>query len=90
MKLIDLDEGMMKRSDPYISGDKAGPRPVVGNVKNTQSSHTQKLEVLAKKAKVHPQEVSKIWGEERDKVDNNHPNRWAIVMTNVKKRLGIL
>ena len=87
----EIFEGMMKRSDPYISGDKDGPRshPVVGAVKHLGTSHSQKIEALAKKGNVTSSQVSKIWDEERDKIDEKHPQRWALVMTNVKKRLGI-
>lgn len=92
MKIIELLEGMMKRSDPYISGDRDGPRPThptVGAVKRPGTSHSQKMEALAKKAKVQTAQAHKIWDEERDKVDEKHPNRWGIIMSNVKKRLGI-
>lgn len=91
MKLTELFEGMMKRSDPYISGDRDGPRPhpAVGDVKRKGTSHSQKIEALAKKGNVLPAKANQIWEEERDKIDEKHPNRWALVMTNVKKRLGI-
>jgi hypothetical protein len=93
MTLAEIYEGMMKRSDPYISGEKDGPRPVshpaVGNVKKTGTTHSQKIEALARKGKVQPSKAQQVWEEERDKIDHNHPNRWALVMTNVKKRLGI-
>lgn len=92
MKLAELHEGMMKRSDPYVSGEKSGPRPThptVGNVKKTGTSHSQRIELLAKKANVQTAQVEKAWDEERNKVDEKHPQRWAIVTTNVKRRLGI-
>lgn len=92
MKLKDILEAMMKRSDPWISGDRDGPRPthpVMGAVKRPGSSHSQKIEALAKKANVTIVKVNQVWDEERDKVDDKHPKRWALVMNNVKKRLGI-
>lgn len=89
MKIKDIFEGMMKRSDPYISGDKSGPKPgpVVNKTKLTP--HAQKIEALAKKSNIDVAKVSKIWDEERDRIDSQHPNRWSIIMNNVKKRLNI-
>jgi len=84
----EIFEGMMKRSDPYISGDKEGPRPIPPKTVG-KSAHTKKIEALAKKAKVQLTQVSKIWDEERDKIDEKHPQRWALVMSNAKRRLGI-
>jgi hypothetical protein len=103
MKLNELHEGMMKRSDPYISGEKSGPRPPAQPAKPTQPAkpvsakpapgaklqHDQKIDALSKKARVPREEVEKAWNEERDKVDSRNPQRWAIVMNNVKKRLRV-
>jgi hypothetical protein len=89
MKIKDIFEGMMKRSDPYISGDKTGPRPTPVVNKTKLTPHAQKIEALAKKSNVDAVKVSKIWDEERDRIDSQHPNRWSIIMNNVKKRLNI-
>lgn len=92
MKLHDIFEGMMKRSDPWISGDKSGPRPThstVGSVKQKGTSHSQRLADFAKKGNVSPDRAAQIWDEERDKVDSKHPQRWAIVTKNVKRRLNL-
>lgn len=100
MKLLELVEGLMKRSDPYISGARSGPRPPVQAAKPTQptkpvqatqakTSHRSRMTELAKKAKIDPAEVDKIWSEEKDKVDSKNSQRWAIVTNNVKKRLGL-
>ena len=88
MKLTELHEGMMKRSDPYISGARSVPTQPVALAKKKESPHSQKIAALAKTAKVKPEVVAQLWDEERDKVDEKHPNRWAIVMNNVKRRLA--
>ena len=103
MKLAELHEGMMKRSDPYISGEKSGPRPPAQPAKPAEAKkpvgpkppagaptpHQKKIDALAKKAKLPAAQVEKAWDEERDKVDRNHPQRWALVMNNIKKRLHV-
>jgi hypothetical protein len=88
MKLNEIFEGLMKRSNPFVSGDRDGPNPT-SNPWDKKSAHTRKIEALAKKANVQLSQVSKIWDEERDKVDKLSTARWAIVMNNVKKRLKI-
>lgn len=93
----------MKRSDPYISGEKysstpakpAQPAQPKQPVQPTQPSgkkltpHEKRLSQLSDAAKVKPDVVAKIWDEEREKVDKNNSQRWAIVTNNVKKRLGL-
>lgn len=93
MKVLEILEGMMKRSDPYISGEKSG-KPIA-NTETTKKTSTpvkkgdSKIETFAKKAKMSPESVKQIWDDEKSRVDNNHPNKWAIVTNNVKKRIGI-
>lgn len=91
--MFELFEGMMKRSDPWISGDRDGPRPTskpAASIANKKPSpHSQRLENLAKQGRVPVSQVSKLWDEEREKVDGTHPQRWSIVTANVKRRLGL-
>lgn len=95
MKLAELHEGAVKRSDPYISGEKEGPRPTQPTQPTKPvgakpvSKHDQKIDALSKKARIPRDQVEKAWDEERDKVDAKNPQRWAIVMNNVKKRLHV-
>lgn len=85
----EIFEGLMKRSDPFVSGDRDGPNPTKNPWDKNKSAHDQKIEALAKKANIKPDQASKIWDEERDKIDEKHPQRWALVMTNVKRRLTL-
>lgn len=100
MKLLELLEGLMKRSDPYISGDRSTPikpkQPITPVTQKTpiksttaKSSYQTKIDMLSQKSKIAPEQVAKIWDEERDKIDSKHPQRWSIITSNVKKRLKI-
>lgn len=82
-----VDEGMMKRSDPYISGDKEGPVPP--KPKTNKTTFDTKILNLAQKANVPPEKVEDIWHATKATVDMKMPNAYAIVTARVKKTLGI-
>ena len=79
-----LKEGMMKRSDPYISGELDGPRPVP-----KKNSHDTKILNLAKHAGVTPDKVEQVWADTKKSVDMSQPNAYAIVMSRVQRALGL-
>ncbi len=88
MKINELFEGMMKRSDPWISGERSDPRPAPAAPKKP-SPHDTKIKNLATKAGVSPEKVERIWGDVRRELDMNHPNAYAILMARVKRVLGV-
>jgi hypothetical protein len=81
----DMYEGMMKRSDPYISGEREGPRPPAKKV----SAYAKRLQALADKAHKPLADIEAMWREEVAKVDPKHPNRFGVVMNRLKQRLGL-
>lgn len=84
-----VKEGMMKRSDPYISGEKSGIRPPdVGQSPRPASAHRSKLETLAKKSGKSYEAVEKAWNKAAKSVPDG-PKKWANVMIYVKSDLGI-
>lgn len=80
----EMYEGLMKRSDPYISGERNIP-----TVKKQVTAHTKRLQALGDKANKPLAYVRELWRREVDKVDASHPNRFGIVMLNLKRQLGI-
>lgn len=84
MRVIELFEGMMKRSDPYISGDLEGPRPISKSPKTNSN-----VERLAKQAKVDVAKVQVLWDAAKKKYDSKHPKYWAIITASVKRELGL-
>lgn len=87
MKLLDLHEGMMKRSDPYVSGEVSKkPEPKTPPKK---SAHATKIANLAKKAGKSEAEVDKLWQDVKRDVDLKIPNAFGIVMSRVQKSLGL-
>ena len=91
MKINELFEGMMKRSDPWISGERSDPRPSpkAAPAPKKSSPHDTKIKNLAAKAGVSPEKVERIWGDVKRELDMNHPNAYAILMARVKRVLGI-
>lgn len=85
MKVIELFEGMMKRSDPYISGDLEGHRLITKSLPKINSN----VERLAKQAKVDVAKVQVLWDAAKKKYDSKHPKYWAIVTASVKRELGL-
>ena len=90
MKLEQLFEGMMKRSDPYISGERSVPTVPKQKPEVTKRQFDTKILNLAAKAKVSPEKVEQIWLENKKKLDMTLPNAYAILMNRVKKELNIL
>jgi len=88
MKINELFEGMMKRSDPWISGERSDERPKPA-VPKKPSAHDTKIKNLAAKAGVSVDKVERIWGDVKRELDMNHPNAYAILMARVKRVLGI-
>jgi hypothetical protein len=82
------NEGMMKRSDPWISGERSDERPKPAAPKKP-SAHDTKIKNLAAKANVSPEKVERIWSDVKRELDMNHPNSYAILMARVKRVLGI-
>ena len=88
MKLIDLFEGKMKRSDPFISGERDPKHATPSSTKHT--SHEKKLMALAAKAGVSVHDARKAWDDAKDQVDPKLENRWMIVMRKAKENLGLV
>ena len=84
MILKDLFEGMMKRSDPYISGELEGKRPVP-----KKTVHDTKILNLAKRAGVSVDKVEQVWDNVRRELDMSLPNAYAILMARTKRVLGV-
>jgi len=94
MKVKDLTEGAMKRSDPYISGEKDPawhPRhpPLKAAPTKEVSAHEKKLIDLASRANVKLDKVKELWAHAKSTVDPKLPNRWAVVMAKVKRDLKL-
>lgn len=87
MKLLDITEGKMKRSDPYISGEIDGPRPQ--KVEPKKSNHDTKIVNLAKKANVSPEKVEQIWADTKKNLDMSMPNAYGVLMARVQRTLGL-
>lgn len=81
-----VKEGMMKRSDPYISGELPGPRPVD---KPLKSKYDRKILNLATKSHKSPEEVEQLWLDTKKTIDMSMPNAYAIVMAKVQRALGL-
>ena len=90
MKTAELFEGMMKRSDPWISGERSGPRPEKVEPKTAKpTAHQAQLAALAKKANKTVDEVDKLWNDELKQVDPKLQNRYGIAMARVQRKLGL-
>lgn len=87
MKLHELHEGMMKRSDPYVSGE-VSTKPEPAKPKKA-STHATKIANLAKKAGKASAEVEKLWHDVKKDVDLKMPNAYGLVMSRVQKSLGL-
>lgn len=85
MKLEHVLEGLMKRSDRYVSGE--DEQPVRRLVKKTPFQ--ARLSSLAKQAGVSEDKVRDIWVRISGQVDSRNMNRWAIITSKVKQELGI-
>lgn len=85
MKFAEIVEGMMKRSDPYISGDKDGVRPTPSK----PSPFSIKISKLASQANVPVSKVEAAWETAKSQVDPRLSNRWALVTLKTKQILGI-
>lgn len=87
MKIRDLFEGMVKRSDPYISGERSGPRPAS---KTTAPKKTNpQIASLAKRANVPLEQVQALWDEVKAGVDVKAPGAYAMISAKVQKKLGL-
>ena len=87
MKLDELKlEGMVKRSDPYISGDLEGPRP---NVPPATKKRNAKIENLARKAGVSSEKVEQLWADIKKTLDMSHPGAYALLTAKVQRALGL-
>lgn len=84
MKLQELTEGKMKRSDPYISGDLDGPRP-----KPSEKTYDKKIINLANKANVTPEKVEQLWLDTKNSLDMKMPNAYGILTARVQRALGL-
>jgi len=84
-----VKEGMMKRSDPYISGEKSGPRPPEMKLApQPVSAHKSKLQTLMRKSGKSMEKVEAAWNKAvRETPDG--PAKWANVMKRAKADLGI-
>lgn len=88
MKINELFEGMMKRSDPWISGARAGERPAAPSPKKPTARETA-LKNLAAKAGVSVDMVQRVYQDVQRELDMNHPNAHAILLSRVKRVLGL-
>ena len=78
-----VKEGMMKRSDPYISGETDTPTKP-----RTPTAHQTRIETLMKKSGKSMEKVEAAWNRAaRDTPDG--PKKWANVMIRAKADLGI-
>ena len=89
----DLDEGMMKRSNPFVSGElelpKARERSIAPTPVSTNVRVEKMLKNLAQRANVDVSVVRKARDEIMKDVDSKHPNRWNIIMSRLNRRLGL-
>lgn len=82
-------EGMMKRSDPYISGEKSGIRPPDEKLApRPATAHRSKLETLMKKSGKSMEKVEAAWNKAAKETPDG-PKKWANVMIRAKADLGI-
>lgn len=82
-----VTEGAMKRSDPYISGERSERTIPIQRTK--PSGTATRIKNLALKAKVPQAKVERIWDDVKRELDMQHPNAHAILMSKVKRILGI-
>ena len=90
MLLAELfNEGMMKRSDPYTSGDQSTPSSSAPPTK--RSTFQARIEGLAAKAKVSTEVARAAWEKAQKDVDPRLGGsvRWAKVTQLLKLNLGI-
>lgn len=84
-----IREGMMKRSDPWISGDKWGPRPPDEKLAPKRvTPHRSKLETLMRKSGKSMEKVEAAWNKAVKETPDG-PKKWANVMIRAKADLGI-
>lgn len=89
MLLKDLCEGMMKRSDPYISGDSDVPASRTRERTPTKTTFQKRMETLANRANVSVDQATAAWRQATSEVDDRLENRWALVNKLVKQKLGL-
>lgn len=83
-----MAEGMMKRADPWISGERSGERPKPAPKK--ASAREAAIKNLAAKAGVKVDMVERVYRDVQRELDMNHPNAHSILMSRVKRVLGLL
>lgn len=84
-----VKEGMMKRSDPYISGEKAGPRPPdLRLAPAPTTAHKTKIEGLMKKSGKTRAQVEAAWNRAAREVPDGVA-KWSKVMKRAKADLGV-
>jgi hypothetical protein len=84
MKVADLFEGAMKRSDPYVSGDREGaPAPAA-----PKKRKVDRFETMARKAGVSVAAVRSAWHAAKKEVDMSRTNAYAIVQRKVMDQLA--
>lgn len=77
-------EGLMKRSDPIVSGEQDEPvRP------KKKTPFQARLSNLARTANVSEDKVRDLWIKHSGDVDPKNMNRFAIITSRVKKDLGL-
>jgi hypothetical protein len=74
-------EGQMKRSDPWISGDRDGPRP-------KDTPHEAKMKKYANLSGKNLSVVKELWLKAKEQVDPRLANRWAMVEQKFKSMVG--
>lgn len=87
MKRTALLEGMMKRSDPYISGDVSHPAPAKTPVKSTAVE--TKLRNLAKRSGKSIDAVETLYRATQQTLDMTRPGAYAALTAKVERALGL-
>jgi hypothetical protein len=102
MKIKELLEGLMKRPDPFISGEHAPTdthqmfKNIHDNKENfstdsvNKSFHASWIKKLANQANVSLAKAEKAWNEAKATVDENDPKSLAIITQITKKALGLI
>jgi hypothetical protein len=87
---VTVDEGAMKRSDPYISGEQDYPVQKDAKFRSDLSPHKKMLANTAQKAGKTLADAEAAWEKVKGEVSKDLQNYWAIVQFRFKRELGLV
>lgn len=84
MKVTELLEGALKRSDPSISGEITFKTAALPVVPRRRSSTTTRLQGIADEAGVPLAQVEELYKRAKDRYDN-----YAVIFSAIRRALGL-